>query len=200
MSILNTHRGEVAQAIRNNRFELAEDGRVYLPRAKVFLGGALTVVDGRDGHAQSIDANMLTLEGLTDIGNTYFVPDGGYPQKAALYYMPYKNEYTPDGSEKGSTIAAAAGEFTAYTSTTRLKMTIAAAATTPVFGSTANSTLVFSAGGPYDIHGLAIVTAQAKGATTGKCVAVIPLASPRLGFLGGDNIGFGYQLTAADAG
>lgn len=200
MSILETHRGEVAQAVRNHRYDITEDGRLYLARSKVFIGGALTFTDLRDNHFQSIEANTFTLEGLTMWGNLMFVPDGGYPQPSALYYMPFKNDYHPDGTETGATVAAMAGEFTNYTSATRMKLTIATAATSPVFGSTANSILTFSAGGPYNIYGSAIVSAQAKGATTGKCPAIVRLDNPRLGFVGGDSIALGYQCTASDAG
>lgn len=200
MSILNTHRGEVAKAIRNQRFELTDDGGIYLPRAKVFVGGALTFVDHRDGHAQSIDCNKLTLEGLTHLLNSLMPPTGGYAQTAQWYYAPFKNDFTPDGSETAASLPAAAGEFTAYTSATRLPVTIATAATTPVAGSTTNATLVFSTGGPYSIYGASIVSAQAKSATTGKSLACVRLDNPRLGFNGGDSISLGYQLTAADAG
>ncbi len=200
MSIFKSHPGEVAKAISTHRYDRTEDGRVYMPHAKVFLGGALILIDNRDNHFQSIEANTLCLEGLVAWGNTFFVPDGGYPAPSALYFMPFKNDFTPDGTETAASLPAAAGEFTAYTSNTRLKLPIATAATTPVFGTTSNATLVFSAGGPYDIYGSAIVTAQAKGATTGKAAACIRLASPRLGFNGGDSIALGYQCTAADAG
>lgn len=200
MSIFKTHPGEVAKAIRDHRYDLTEDGGIYLPRSKVFIGGAGTCVDMRDGHTQSVSANVLLLEGLTHMLNSSMPPAGGYPQTAQWYYAPFKNDFTPDGSETAASLPATAGEFTAYTNATRLPLTITAAAALPTAGSTANTQLTFNAGGPYDIYGFSIVSAQAKSAVTGKGLACVRLASPRLGFLGGDNVAFGYQISAADAG
>lgn len=201
MSILQSHPGEVARALRNHHYELA-DGGILLPESKTFFGGALQVRDYRNGSTQrqAIDSNRMLLEGLTHILNTTLVPAGGYAQITNWYFAPYSNDYTPTNDLTAATFAATAGEFTNYTSATRLALTIATAATTPVAGSTSDSLLIFNAGGPFNIYGAGVFSASAKSATVGKGLAAIRLAAPMIGMPGGSKLGFSYQLSAADAG
>lgn len=201
-SILTTHRGEVARALRTHAYEKS-DGGILLRDSRVFLGGALKLHDHRDDSIamQSIDHNDLMTEGLVHALNCLLPPTGGYPQIPQWYIAPFSGDHTPDPSVTAATMPEAATEFTAYTNATRYPLTIAAAATTPSTGNSANvPLLVFSAGGPYDIYGAYLVSNANKGSTLGKALAGIRLATPKLGFVGGEKLGMEYVITAADAG
>lgn len=201
MSILQSHPGEVARALRNHHYEQA-DGGILLRGSKVFIGGALQVRNYANDSVQSmcVDSNMLVTEGLIHALNNILVPSGGYSQVSQWYFAPYKNDYTPTTDLTAATFASTAGEFTNYTSATRLALTIATAATTTVAGTSADSVIIFNSGGPYSVYGAAIVSASAKSATTGKMLAAIRMDAPMLGMPGGSKLGFSYQLSAADAG
>lgn len=200
--ILRRHPNEVSQAIRQHRYEMSDKG-IYLPGSRVFLGGALKCTDYRDNSEQfvSIDANTLLTQGLVHALNVIFPPTGGYAQITQWYIAPFSNDYTPDASLTAATFTATAGEFTAYTSSTRLALTIAAAATTATTGNTGDEAiLTLNSGGPYDIYGGCIISASAKSATTGKAMAAVRLENPRIDLSGGDRLGLEYVITASDAG
>lgn len=200
---IKNHHGEIARAIRNKRFERTDDGRILIASAGLFIGGALKVKDYRDGSDQlaAIDANMLLDEGINHILNVTLPPAGGYAQITQWYFAPFSGNYTPDPTHDASELPTASTEFTAYTSTTRLPLNIQNLATAKTTGNTGNEVqLIFNAGGPYHIYGCNIVSASAKGSTTGKALASVRLASPKLGLTGGEKIGLEYVLSAADAG
>lgn len=200
-NILQSHPGEVAKAIRNHRYDLADNG-LFLPGSKVFLGGAMQVRNYEDDSVQSmrVDSNTLLLEGIIHALNNIFVPTGGYSQVLQWYFAPYKNDYTPTNDLTAATFAATAGEFTQYNGANRLPLVVATATTTPVTGSTADSVLIFNSGGPFSVYGSGIMSAQAKNAITGKGFACVRMDAPMLGMPGGSKLGFSYQLTGADAG
>lgn len=201
MSMIHTNPAEIARALRANRFEKTDDGKFYLPKARVFLGGALKVKDYRDNSIsqQDIDANLLLTQGLIHVLNTTLVPTGGYAQITQWYIAPFSGNHTPAADVTAATFTAAATEFTAYTNATRLTLEIAAAATTASSGNTGDEALMTcSTGGPYNIYGAYIVSVATKSATTGKALAGIRLDNPKLGMTGGDKLGFEYVLTAAD--
>lgn len=201
-NILQTHPGEVADAIRRHRYEMSDSG-ILLNDAKVFLGGALKCTDYRDMSSQlmAIDANTLLTQGLVHNLNVCFPPTGGYAQITNWYIAPFEGDYTPDAGLTAADFPAVANEFEAYANATRHALTIAAAATTPSTGNTANQALlVFNAGGPYNIYGAAIVSNAAKGSVLGKAFACVRLDNPKLGMVGGEKLGLEYVITAADAG
>lgn len=201
-SILQSHPGEVARALRQHAYEKSEGG-ILLSGSRVFLGGALKLHDFRDGSIaqQSIDANDLLLEGLVHALNVLIPPTGGYAQIPTWYIAPFSGDHTPDPSVTAATFPEAATEFTAYTNATRYALVVANAATTPSTGNSANvPLLVFNTGGPYDIYGAYLVSNANKGSTLGKGLAGIRLDTPKLGFVGGEKLGMEYVITAADAG
>lgn len=200
-NILQRHPGEVARALRQHRFEQADNG-FYLPGAHVFLGGSLKVHDYRDDSEQFVDinANTLLTQGLVHALNMVFPPSGGYGSPVSQWYIaPFSGDYTPTADLTAATFPDVATEFTAYTSATRLALTIAAAATTPSTGNTGNEAqLVLNGAG--NIYGATIVSASAKSAITGVAMAAVRLASPKLAMASGEKLGMEYVITAADAG
>ena len=199
-NILQRHPGEVARALRQHRFEKADNG-LYLPGAKVFFGGSLKVHDYRDDSEQfiDIDANILLTEGLVHALNMVFPPSGGYGSAVSQWYIaPFSGDYTPTADLTAATFPDTATEFEDYTSATRLALTIAAAGTTASTGNTGNEALLVL-NGAGNIYGAAIVSVATKGATTGKAMAAVRLDSPKLAMSSGEKLGMEYIITAADA-
>lgn len=199
-TMIQSHPGEIASAIRRHRFERTESG-IYLTDSRVFVGGALRVRDFKDfEELHAIDANTLLTQGLTHAANSLFVPTGGYAQITAWYVAPYSGDYTPDAGLTAATFKDTATEFIAYTATTRLALVFPAAATTPVASSNEVQMTFNASGGPFDVYGAALLSASAKSATTGKGFAAIRMDNPRLGMANSDKLGFQYVFTATDAG
>lgn len=202
MSMLKSHPAEIARALRSNSFEKTDDGRFYLPKSRVFIGGALQVHDYRDmsTEACAIDANTLLTQGLVHALNVLMPPTGGYAQIPNWYIAPFSGNHTPTQDVTAATFPATATEFTAYTAGARPALTIANAATTPSTGNAgAEAQITMNPGGPYSIYGAYIVSVATKSNTGGKALAGVRLDNPKLGIGGGDKLGFEYILTAADA-
>lgn len=200
---INKHKAELALAIRNHKYEMSERGLHLTGGSRIFIGGALKFTDYRDSSSElaAIDANTLLKQGLSHILNVTMPPAGGYAQVSQWYFAPFSGNYTPNVDHTAALLPAASTEFTAYTSSTRLPVTIATATSTGTTGNTGNEVqIVFNTGGPYNIYGSHIVSASAKSSTSGVALASARLASPKLGFTGGEKVGMEYVLSATDAG
>ncbi len=198
MSILKTRRSEIARCVSNRRFERTEDG-IYIHSMRTRIGGALKLIDYQTGHIE-ITPNLLTNEGLDHFLNAALPPTGGYTPITAWYVAPFSGNYTPVATLTAANFTANATEFLAYASATRPALTIAAASSAQTTGNTgAPALLVLNAGGPYNLYGGVIISAAAKSAVTGKCLAAVRFASPRLGQVGGDKLGLEYVITATSS-
>lgn len=193
---------DVARALRTFRYERTEDGRIYMPGARTSIGGVFRHAHcpaGGEYGPWAVDPNRVVGEGLNDLLNVYFT---GSAAPAAFYLAPFSGNVTPASDWKAATFAAAATEFTGYTATTRLPWS-SPASTAQSVGNTASlasSTLTFAAGGPYNLYGVALLTASAKSATTGKLVAATRFGSPRTNMAAGDKLALEYVFTAKDEG
>ena len=199
---MHKHKAEFARAIQNGHYEANDDG-ILLRGSNVFIGGALKFKDYRAMSTElaAIKNNMLLAQGLTHILNVVMPPSGGYAQVTQWYFAPFSGNYTPNPAHTAAQLPAASTEFTNYTASARLPVTISAASTGASTGNTGNEAqCIFSGAGPYNIYGVNIVSSSAKSATTGIALASIRLATPKLGFVDGEKVGFEYVLSAADAG
>lgn len=194
---------DVVRAIRNHRFEPTESGGIYIPGARASIGGvfrhALCPAGSVTFGPWAVDPNRVVGEGLNDLLNVYFT---GSAAPAAFYLAPFSGNVTPAAGWTAATFPATATEFTGYTASSRLPWT-PAASTAQSVGNTAAlaaSTLTFAAGGPYNLYGNALLTASAKGATTGKLVAATRFATPRTNMAAGDKLALEYVFTAKDEG
>lgn len=201
-NILQSHAGEIGREIRANRFEVAPTG-ILLPRMGAFIGGALkTRLYAPDGELvhQSIDANLVSNEGLNHFLNAALPPTGGYAPITQWYVAPFEGNYTPDATLTAANFVATANEFEAYTNGTRPVLTIAAAASAQSTGNSGSEALfTMNAGGPYNLYGFAIVSSSVKAAGAGKLLAAVRLEFPMLNLMGGYKAGAEYVITAADA-
>lgn len=195
-------RAQIAAALRLHKYERADNGQIRIAGSGLQMGGALQVRDYRDMSLEvaAIDDNTLTTQGLVHAANNIIVPTGGYSQVTQWYVTPFSGNHTPDEDVTAATFNAAATEFTAYTSATRLALVVAEAATTPATGNTGNEALmVCNSGGPYNVYGAYLLSVATKGSGSGKSLAGIRLENPKLGMAGGDKLGFEYVLTLGNA-
>ena len=189
---------EAARAIRNHNYDVTDQG-VYFPKARVSIGGVLrhTHTGASGAEDVAVDPNLLVNEGLNYLLNAAL---GGASPVAAFYIAPFSGNVTPAASWTGANFAANATEFTAYSNGTRLPWTTAPSTAQSIGNSAAvaASTATFNAGGPYNVYGVGLLQASAKGATTGVLVAAVRFASPRLNMVAGDKLAFEYVLSATD--
>lgn len=196
------HHAELARRIRSHGFEFDDRG-IRVAKMGISIGGAIKVRDFRDGSCQiiDIDANLLLNEGLTHLVNVLLPPTGGYSQITSWYIAPYSNDYTPVSTLTAATFTATAGEFTSYSGSNRLALTIASVATTPSTGNSANTALMtVNASGPFNIYGAGVLSASAKSSTSGKALAAVRLDNPKLAMTNNEKLGWEYVFSAADAG
>lgn len=198
---LGTVGRDAIRAIRRHKYELSEAG-IYLPAARATIGGifrhAHATAGGEFGPWQ-VDPNRLVKEGLNYILNTAL---GGTSQQTAFYLAPFAGNVTPAADWKGSTFKDVATEFTGYTNASRLPWTTTPSTAEAIGNSAAlaAATLVYSAGGPYNLYGIGLLTGSAKGATANILIAATRFATPRTNQLAGDKLALEYVLSAKDEG
>lgn len=182
----------VARAIRNHKWEQHLNG-ILLPRERCVIGGAYSYrLNGGDWSVP--EPNLLPTEGLNFaldlLGNT------GTP--AAAYIALYANSTTPIAGHNAAGFTATYGEITSgsegYTQSTRVVWTAAAAASAAVnnYASAAEFTIISASS--LTVNGVALLTASAKGATTGKLISASKFASTK-SFNDDDSFEVKYQLS-----
>lgn len=117
---------------------------------------------------------MTPIESLNHVIATEFL--GGTPV-TAWYIGLFEGNYTPTPDVKASTLPGLATECTAYASTTRVPFVPGAVANGAIDNSANLAQFVMTA--DKTIYGTFIVSAPAKGATTGVLADVVRFASPK---------------------
>ena len=200
---MNMHGSFIRDALRavgNNRHEIADDGAIYIPGARAYIGGAFAhayAPPGEDFGPKTFDKpNRVVGQGLNHLLN--LLP--GHSTSSALFIAPFGGNVTPAANWTGATWAALATEFTAYDESTRLPWTTVAATAQQLTNAAAlaAATLTFSAGGPYTVRGAALVSASAKSATTGLLIAAARFGADLTGMTAGGRLALEYSLSALD--
>lgn len=191
--------GEVAKAIRNFKYEVTRSG-IYLPGSKMHVGGIFGNAYAPAGEGfgpMERDHNRVVNQGLNYLLNAAL---GGATQESAYYLAPFSGNVTPAAAWTAANFTANATEFTAYEGGSRLPWTTAPS-TAQAIGNTAAiaaSTMTFSAGGPYNVYGVGLLSASAKGATTGVLIAATRFDNPRTNMSPGDRLALEYVIAASD--
>ncbi|NLA67477.1 MAG: hypothetical protein GX856_04400 [Gammaproteobacteria bacterium] len=193
---------EARRAVRNNKHEMTDDGRVFIGGgANVFIGGHATAryaPPGGEFGPRVIGPNRIVNEGLNFVLNLL----GQHVSPLALYLAPFTGNVTPAANWTGANFAANASEFTAYTAANRLPWTTVSANAQQLTNVAALSTatITLSAGGPYTIRGLGLLGASGKGATTGPLIVAARFPDDLSGLAAGGRLGLQYDLDALDEG
>lgn len=193
---------EIATAVRRFRYERTSDGRIYVRDSKLFVGGAFT---NREGSAagvygpMALDPNIFVDQGINYLFNAALL---GQAQETAFYVALFANNYVPTEGLTGANFNAQADEFTAYVSGTRPAWSIGTDPTTTktVTNTGDEAKFVYSAGGPYQIYGAAILTGSVKEGGADKLLAATRFATPRTNQVAGDRLAIGYTLAGQDGG
>lgn len=191
---------DARRALRTNRHEVAEDGAIFIPGARAFIGGAFAHAYAppgeRFGPKTFEKPNRVVNEGLNRLLNLL----GGHATSAALYLAAFTQNVTPAANWTGATWPGLATEFTAYAESTRLPWTTVQATAQQLTNAAAlaAATMTFNAGGPYTLRGAVLAEASAKGATTGILVAAARFGADLTGMTGGGKLALEYSLSALD--
>ena len=112
-------------------------------------------------------------------GRNYMLDVGvhGGTQIGTWYVALFEGDYTPQEDDTAANFASRATECTAYASATRPEFVESAPAAGAVDNDASVTQFVMTA--PKTIRGFAILSAPAKGATTGKMLCIQRLSSPR---------------------
>ena len=102
---------DVAAAIARLKFEKVGDGRIFVPDAKVYIGGVFShrhaVAGGEYGPVQ-LDPNLVVNQGLNYVLNAAFL---GQAQTTQFYVALFSNNYNPAAGLTGANFNATADEF-----------------------------------------------------------------------------------------
>lgn len=185
-------KAEFARALRLFRYERASSG-VFFPAQKVAFGGFFEL-EGSGGE-EAFGKNTVTLTYLDDILSKYF-NNGSVP--TAFYIAPFTNNVTPSSSISAATFASTLNEYTGYTQSTRVAWTPNGNSTAQSM-SNSNAPAEFTIGASsVTITGAGLLTAGAKGAPTGVCVAAALFDVPNT-MNAGSTIKIKYTLGATAA-
>ncbi len=102
--------------------------------------------------------------------------------EAAWYVGLFEGDYTPTGNETAATVAALATECTANQAATRVQAVFGTPANGVVDNSASLAEFVMTA--DKTVHGAFLISASAKGATTGVLAQIVRFPSPKVQSVG----------------
>lgn len=190
MKDLFKHHGEFLRALANHKYEMTDNG-VYFTQQHALVGGSIIhTVNGQD---MRVDHNTFTIEGLN-----YLFSSGmrGGTAYSTYYVAPFSGNVTPASTLTAATFTSTLTEATAYSEAARPAYTIAAPASGAVTNSASRAEITANAS--VNIWGAGILSASAKSATTGVCIAAAKFASVRA-LDSTDVLAFEYGLTLTPA-
>jgi len=181
--------------IRGRKFEIAEDGKLFLPRAKIMLGGKFDVEHIRDGKLIGVDQcdNIVVNEGLNHVLSVIF---NGGTQVNPWYVGLFEGNYTPVATDTAANITANSTECTAYNESTRQVYNESAPSGQSLSNSANKATFTMNA--TKTVYGAFIASASAKSATTGTLMSAARFSAAR-SVVSSDQLLVTYTFAAADA-
>lgn len=194
MSLNPALQHDLSRALRTHRYERAPGNRVYVPGARVFVGGAFAhTLNGAD---RRVIANDMCKEGLIDVMKVVFAQGS---QRTAFYMAPFSGTTTPDPDTlTAANFASTQTEFTAYSQSARPTWT-PGTITTPQADNSGSPGLITISTADSTIWGFALLTASAKSATTGVLYCCAKDSAARDNLRAGDKLNTEYDIVATDA-
>lgn len=186
------HASEFRSALDNHKYEKTGSG-ILFPRAHVLIAGAYTHdVNGQDHQT---DPNLIVDEGLMHmLGVTL----ASATQITAWYVALYAANYTPLAALTAASFPATASEITSgsegYTQSTRVAWTPGTVAADAVDNSASKATFTIITASTLAVNGAALVSASAKGATSGKLMSATKFSSTR-SLSNGDTFNLAYAVS-----
>lgn len=189
---LKRHIREVRSAIFRNRYQQHANG-IEIAGANAIVGGQYSYRVNK-GEWSEPEANLLPTQGLIFLLNLL----GNHAAIPTCSIALYANAYTPIAANVALTFTSTYSEITSgsegYSEATRVAWVSATAATTAVIhnnASPAEFTIVTASS--LTVNGVAMLTASAKGATTGNLISASLFGATRT-FSNTDLFDVKYQL------
>ena len=181
--------------IINRRYERMENGDIYIPVARVRIGGVFEHEVIRDGESLGVyrDHNIVVNQGLNSLLGIMF---NGGTQITAWYVGIFEGNYTPVATDTAANITANATECTAYDEATRVAYDEAAASGQAITNSASKATFTMNA--TKTVYGAFLASASAKSATTGTLFSASKFSAARA-VVDNDQLLLTYTLSASDA-
>lgn len=192
---LQKHASEFQGYLDRNQYEVTDSG-IYFPKA-----GALAVgTYGHDvnGEGYMEDHNLVTTEGLNHLLATTLANGN---KNSNWYLALYAGAYTPVAGVTAASFPAAANELTSNTegySETARRPWVPGTATNGTIDNTDNkATFTIATAGSVSVNGAALLSASAKGATTGVLMSAAKFSAARTLYAGDVfNLLYRVQLVA----
>lgn len=187
---------DIRRAIRTNKYELSEEG-VFIPGANGYGNGVF--IEYVNGQEAGINKNRLVDQGLVHLLNVVL---GGEAKQAAWYVPLFSGNVSVAANWTAATFASQASEIVSttegYAGANRPTWT-GSAATTPTMNNNAAPALyTIATAATLTVRGAALISSQARGATTGVLWAASRFANDRQ-LQNGDEYGIKYSTTFTSA-
>lgn len=185
----------LAKDVLAGRFEQMGDGKIFVPGARIVIGGVFSHELIRAGRSLGVmhDHNLVVNQGLMHVLSTTF--NGGAiinPWYIALF----EGNYTPVATDTAANIVANSTESVAYNEATRPEYVEAAPSGQSITNSANKATFTMNA--TKTIYGASMLSASAKSAVTGTLLASSRFSAAR-NVVAADQLLVTYTFTAADA-
>jgi len=186
------HAPEFMRALRRGRVERIDSGSIFFPEQKIVGSGEYII--GVNGVELERCKNLLPTEGLNwmlnNLGNTVAI--------AASYIALYANALTPIAAHNAAGFTATYAEITSgsegYTQSTRVLWNAGAAAAAAVNNYSSPAVFTIITASTLTVNGVALLTASAKGATSGSLLSASRFGASRA-FSNTDEFDVKYQIS-----
>lgn len=185
------HAAEFLRSFRNHEYETVGDGSLLFPKQKIFLRG--TYSHRKNDEPWEISPNLVPTEGIN------YILDGVKSSHAAIpfYLAPYAGAISPTALWTASNFASTASEITSgsegYSESTRVVWVDAAASAGAKHNNASPAVFTIVTATTLAMNGLGLLTASAKGATTGALVSATRFGSAR-SFVNTDVFNAKYEI------
>jgi hypothetical protein len=189
------HTSDVAKFIKDGDYEETVDG-LLIHRSIMARGSYVHTVNGQD---ERTDHNLIPAEGILYLLGAGL---GATSKEAAFYLALFSGAVTPAANWTAANFTANASELTSqsegYSGANRPVWTPGAAAAGKIGNLASRATFNIVATSTINVTGAALLSAQARGATTGVLVSASRYASTRV-LNGGDTFELGYEVELTDS-
>jgi len=182
------HAREFRRDIANHKYDVSDEG-VLFPKSRVWISG-----EYEDNYG--VTPNLVPTEGLNHL---LMVALSDTAKLNTFYLALYSADYTPVAGITAATFTSTATELTSnsegYSETVRQTWTPAAAASGSIDNYASKADFTIATASSVTIRGAALLSASAKGATSGVLISIAKFATARVEY-NGNLYSLGYRVTA----
>lgn len=183
----------MAVEIAKERYDVTDSGLVFPVLSVQAKGMYRTRVNQGEWDEQE---NLVIKEGLIDVINTYFIQS--HPKKSSFHLALFSGNTAPASNWTAANFATVASEIVSqtegYTGATRPTFTPTAASADTFSDNYANTAKVtFATASQLNVTGIALLTNNQRGGTTGVLVSATKWPATRV-FQNGDEFELGYRF------